>query len=206
MTAADWDERYAQTQVSGRIWTGDPNHALVGEVGGLPPGRALDVGCGEGGDALWLAGHRWQVTAFDPSRVALERARAAAAEAGASVEWLLGGLDEVAPQLPDGGFDLVSAFYPTLFLDTGPIADLTRLTSVGGTLLVVHHAHFHSRHAQEHGWDPSDLMMPEDVAAALAEHTGDWVVEVHEQRARQISGGAGAHHNDDVILRARRQR
>lgn len=203
MTAADWDARYAEARESGRIWTGEPNHALVVEVADLPPGRALDVGCGEGGDAIWLAGRGWQVTALDPSRVAVDRARDAATAEGRSVDWRVSGLDEVAPGLPDGGFELVSTFYPTLFLDTDPIADLTRLTAVGGTLLVVHHADFHPQHAKDHGWDPSELMMPDDVAAALAGRH-DWVVEVHEHRARQISGGAGAHHNDDVVVRARR--
>lgn len=81
-----WDERYRE---STRIWSGNPNTALVREVEGLTPGRALDLGCGEGADAVWLARWGWRVTATDISRVALERAAEHAAEAGVRelVDW-----------------------------------------------------------------------------------------------------------------------
>ncbi|WP_280271198.1 class I SAM-dependent methyltransferase, partial [Nocardia wallacei] len=73
MDAQFWDERYGSRDL---LFSGEPNAVLVTEVAGLPPGQALDVGCGEGGDARWLAGRGWQVTAVDISRVALERAEA----------------------------------------------------------------------------------------------------------------------------------
>ena len=72
-TAAYWDERYGTAE---RIWSGAPNAQLVAEVTDLPPGTALDAGCGEGGDAHWLAGQGWRVTALDVSEVALRRAAA----------------------------------------------------------------------------------------------------------------------------------
>jgi SAM-dependent methyltransferase len=70
-SAAFWDQRYSGT---GQVWSGEPNPALVEEVSSLPPGTALEAGCGEGADAIWLAGQGWQVTAVDFSTQALDRA------------------------------------------------------------------------------------------------------------------------------------
>jgi 2-polyprenyl-3-methyl-5-hydroxy-6-metoxy-1,4-benzoquinol methylase len=74
--AAEWDARYSEGD--GAMWSGRPNGRLVAEVGSLTPGRVLDVGCGEGADAIWLAGRGWTVTAVDVSEVAVSRAREAA--------------------------------------------------------------------------------------------------------------------------------
>ena len=71
--ATFWDERYA---TSPALWSGHVNAVVADEAGRLAPGTALDVGCGEGGDALWLAERGWQVLGVDVSRVALERAAA----------------------------------------------------------------------------------------------------------------------------------
>src|SRR5580698_6461296 len=86
--AREWDARYSEGD--GAKWSGRPNGRLVVEAAGLTPGRALDVGCGEGADAIWLALHGWTVTGIDVSEVAVGRARAAAALAGAAVEWMCG--------------------------------------------------------------------------------------------------------------------
>jgi SAM-dependent methyltransferase len=194
----DWDELYTAEE---QVWSGDPNGALVAEAGGLAPGRALDVGCGEGADAVWLALRGWDVTAVDVSRVALDRAAAAAEEAGASVRWLHAGLLDVA--VPDGGFDLVSAQYPALLRTPGADAERALLAAVapGGTLLVVHHADVDPEHARARGFDPDDYVAPADVAALLGD---GWLVEVDERRPRHVRGGRGAHHADDLVLRARR--
>jgi 2-polyprenyl-3-methyl-5-hydroxy-6-metoxy-1,4-benzoquinol methylase len=77
---AKWDKRYAERE---QLWSGQPNGALVAEVAGLTPGRVLDVGCGEGADAVWLARGGWEVTALDVSGLALERAARHARDAGA---------------------------------------------------------------------------------------------------------------------------
>jgi SAM-dependent methyltransferase len=139
-----WDARYTE---SGQMWSGDPNGALVAEVRGRSPGRALDVGCGEGADAIWLAGQGWDVTALDVSGVALRRAEAAARESGAHVVWLHS--DLLSADLPTDGFDLVSAQYPALVRTPGVEEGLALLNAVapGGTLLFVHHAHFGSQPA-----------------------------------------------------------
>lgn len=196
---AEWDARYGEAE---SIWSGEPNHALVTEASHLTPGRALDVGCGEGADAVWLARRGWEVTGLDPSGVALDRARALAERAGVEVTWVHAGLaDAGADDLPPGGFDLVTAFYAALFKDADPVAALTRLVAPGGRLLVVHHAEVDRERARSHGIDPDDLLSPDDVPPALGP---GWSVEVHERRERTISGGAGAHHHDDVVVRARR--
>jgi SAM-dependent methyltransferase len=196
--AAYWDERYKGAD---QVWSGQPNGALVTEVTGLPPGRALDVGCGEGADAVWLARHGWDVTALDVSRVALDRAALHARQAGVQVRWVHAGLAE-APLSP-GAFDLVSVQYPALRRTPANEAERGLLAAVapGGLLLVVHHADIDVDHARAQGFDPADYVQPSDVAALLDD---DWDVEVDETRPRVVDGGAGAAHRLDQVLRARR--
>ncbi|MDP9167790.1 MAG: methyltransferase domain-containing protein, partial [Actinomycetota bacterium] len=99
----EWDGRYAERE---QLWSGQPNGALVTEVEGLSPGRALDVGCGEGADAVWLARAGWDVTAVEVSGLALERAAEHASAAGVAVRWVHAELAEAG--VPPGSFDLVS--------------------------------------------------------------------------------------------------
>jgi SAM-dependent methyltransferase len=198
---AAWDARYAERS---QLWSGQPNGALVAEVAGATPGRALDVGCGEGADALWLARRGWHVTALEVSAVALERAAAHAQDAGADVSWVHAGLVEAG--LPPASFDLVSAQYPALLRTPDAAAERALLAAVapGGVLLVVHHAGMDEHHDHDAAFDPADYVWPTMIVALLDD---DWVVEVDEQRPRVVpDGGAGAHHRDDVVLRARRLR
>jgi SAM-dependent methyltransferase len=198
--AERWDQRYASSE---QIWSGQPNVALVAEVAGLAPGRALDVGCGEGADAVWLAGRGWHVTALDVSRVALERARRHARDANVEVRWVQGGLVEA--DLPADSFDLVSAQYAALPRTPGNHAERVLLAAVapGGVLLVVHHADVDREQAKAHGFDPTDYVSPADVAALL---DADWQVDVDEKRPRNVTTGGGAHHTHDLVLRAHRLR
>jgi SAM-dependent methyltransferase len=198
---AEWDGRYAGRE---RLWSGQPNGALVAGVAGLTPGRVLDVGCGEGADAVWLARGGWDVTALDVSGVALERAAGHARDAGVAIAWVHAALAEAV--LPPGSFDLVSAQYPALLRTPGAAAERALLAAVapGGVLLVVHHAGMDTQQVTGSGFDPSDYVWPPMVAALLDD---DWEVEVDEQRPRIApDGGAGAHHTDDLVLRARRLR
>lgn len=194
-----WDERY---QALDRIWSGRPNDALVAEMADAEPGTALEVGCGEGADAVWLAQRGWQVTALDPSAVALERARTAATEAGVTVAWVHGGLEDPARS---GEFDLVSAHYPAFLRTPDQDAERALLAAVapGGTLLVVHHADVDPERAKEHGYDPADFVGSPDVLAALDD---GWDVEVNEKRARNVPAGPEGQHTHDLVVRARRIR
>ncbi|MEV4941565.1 class I SAM-dependent methyltransferase [Streptomyces zaomyceticus] len=198
---AEWDDRYADRQ---QLWSGRPNGALVTEVAGLTPGRVLDVGCGEGADAVWLARGGWDVTALEVSGVALERAAGHARDAGVAVRWVHATLTDAA--LPPASFDLVSAQYPALLRTPDSAAEraLIDAVAVGGVLLLVHHAGMDTRQPDDSGFDPADYVWPSMVTDLLGD---DWVVEVDEQRARLVpDGGAGAHHADDLVLRARRLR
>ncbi len=193
-----WDRRYSDID---KLWSGEPNATLVRETRGLRPGRVLDVGCGEGADALWLADEGWAVTALDVSRVALERAAAQAELVGLTVRWLHSGLVEAA--LPPRSFDLVTAQYPALFRTDENVAEHALLDAValGGVLLVVHHPAPTEAEANAHGFTLNDYVGPSHVSALLDD---DWEIELDETRPRHVVTGAGSHHTEDVILRARR--
>lgn len=197
-----WDSRYSESE---RMWSGDPNAALVREVAGLRPGTALDLGCGEGTDTIWLAQRGWQVTGTDISAVALDRAARHAEEAGVAdaVEWRR--LD-LAVSFPDGEFDLVSAHYLHSPGDMPREEILRRAASAvapGGVLLIVGHAGIAP-------WEPPTyegvpLPTPQQVLDSLELPTGEWEVQRCEEfeRAQNDPGGRPATRTDNV-LRVRR--
>lgn len=200
MDAEYWDERYRS---SDQLFSGNPNGVLVTEVGGLPPGRALDVGCGEGADARWLAGRGWRVTAIDVSAVALERAAAAAADVAERVVWEK--TDPTATPPSPGAFDLVSAQYFPLPRqpDHAGLRGLLAAVAPGGALLFVGHDldGLTPQHREE--FRVADYYGHEDVARLLGP---DWTVQVNEVRARTTAAPAGSHHTHDTVLRALRRR
>ena len=198
--AGDWDRRYAEQ--AGGMWSGRVNGVLRAELEGAPAGRALDVGCGEGADAIWLARAGWEVTGLDVSEVAIERAAAAARAAGTSVRWVCA---DVAG-LPRGEVhDLVSVHYPALRRGPGEPAIRALLDAVapGGTLLVVGHAPLDEAFARAHGFELADHVQPADVRAALG---AGWEIEVDEDRPRVDPTPAGTPFTHDAVLRARRRR
>ena len=117
-----WDDRYRPAGGSGRLWSGQPNPQLVAQTAGLVPGEALEAGCGEGADAIWLARQGWTVTAVDVSAVALERAAGYAAAAGDEIArritWQREDLLSWAPA--EERFDLVSAQF--MYAPAGELA------------------------------------------------------------------------------------
>ncbi len=131
-----WEERYG---TSDQIWSGRPNVHLVTVVEPLTPGTALDLGCGEGGDALWLAERGWRVTAVDISATALDRLATRATVAGHPVTTER---HDLAATFPEGTFDLVSAQFlqsPVHFPRDEVLRRATRAVAPGGLLLVVAH-------------------------------------------------------------------
>jgi SAM-dependent methyltransferase len=200
-----WDERYRSRDA---LWSGNPNPQLIAEAGDLIPGHALDVGAGEGADAIWLASRGWHVIAVDLSTVALERAGAHAEQAGADIarriDWVH---EDVTSWDPGPGrYDLVSVQY--MHLPPAPrkamLGHLTAAVAPGGSLLIVGH-------------HPSDLQttvprppMPElfftgdDVAAGL--DPGQWTIITNAAPGRTATdpeGNAVTVH--DTVLRATRR-
>jgi len=202
----DWDHRYSGDQ----MWSGNPNGTLVNEIDGQTAGKALDVGAGEGGDAVWLAEQGWRVTASDISQRALERIAAEALRRGLRIEChhvdanALGAFES-------GAFDLVSAQYASIprTPDGRAVRNLLDAVSPGGTLLVVSHDLEPLRASidtQEHS-RPSDsdaYVRLDDFATALAA-SPEWVIEVHEKRPRPPGSASASHHVDDIVLRACRR-
>ena len=195
---AEWDRRYGEW---GRLFSGRANPALVAEVEGLATGRALDVGCGEGGDAIWLASRGWDVTALDVSQVALDRAATEARKSAVSVAWVRSAL--VGAPVDVGGYDLVTVHYPALLRTTARDAERALLAAVApnGLLLVVHHADVDAEESKAHGFDPEDYVDHDDVVAAL---TDGWRIEIDERRARDTPAGPASRHPHDLVLLARR--
>jgi thioredoxin reductase len=203
---ADWDHRYGGDQ----LWSGNPNGTLVNEVGVMTPGRALDVGAGEGGDAVWLAGQGWTVTANDISQRALDRVAAEAARRGCVVTCQrsdANALDAFGAQT----FDLVSAQYASIprTPDARATGNLLGAVAPGGTLLVVSHDVAPMRapiDTQQHSrmFDPDAFVHADDIARVLADDPA-WDVVAYGKRPRPPGAASSSHHVDDVVLRARRR-
>ncbi|GAB2945650.1 NAD(P)/FAD-dependent oxidoreductase [Micromonospora polyrhachis] len=202
---AGWEERY---RTRSALWSGRPNPQLVAEAAGLPSGRALDVGCGEGADAIWLAERGWQVTAVDIATTALDRAAAHAAavgeQVGKRIEWVHADLRDQPPA--EGAYDLVSAQFMQLPGEVRQklFARLAAAVSRGGTLLIVGH-HPSDLRAGAHRMHFPDMMFTaEEVAAAL--DPAGWDVLIAETRPRPTWGEQGQETVvHDAVLVARRR-
>ncbi|HEY4602755.1 MAG TPA: bifunctional NAD(P)/FAD-dependent oxidoreductase/class I SAM-dependent methyltransferase [Blastococcus sp.] len=199
-----WEERYRSAPA---VWSRDPNAQLVAEASDLAPGRALDVGCGEGADAIWLAARGWRVTAVDFSTTALERGAASAealgADVAARIEWCRADVRSWTP--PAGSFDLVSAQFMHLPTDERrPLFQrLADAVAPGGTLLLVGHdvsdlvTGAHRVHA------PDMFFTAEEVATSL--DPGTWEVLVADARPRPAKSHEGEGITvRDAVVRARR--
>ena len=195
---ASYDELYRSAPAA---WSGRANRQLVAEAAELPPGTALDAGCGEGGDALWLAERGWRVTGVDYSAAALQRAAAAAGDRGLAdrVEWVAADMDDWTP--PPRAFDLVTAHYlHARGADRSALfRRLAAAVAPGGTLLVV--GHLLDRGPGHH--HVGLYYTAQDVAAVL--EPGEWPEVVTGTRDRER--GAAARTGDpvpDTVLVARR--
>jgi SAM-dependent methyltransferase len=198
MASADahefWEQFYAERD---QVWSGRPNTVLVEEVGDLAPGTALDLGCGEGADAIWLAERGWRVTAADISQAALDRAAGHAAAAGLAdrITWER---HDFARSVPAGPFDLVSAHFLHSPVDDPRDPALPAAASTvgpGGTLLVVSH--------EALPWHPEmEFPTPTEVLESLGIDPSEWIVERLESRPRRAKRPDGD--VSDSVVRLRR--
>src|SRR6478735_448071 len=199
-----WDEKYSSRS---RMWSGEPNPQLVAEAADLPPGKALDLGCGEGADAIWLAARGWAVTALDVSAVALERAAAHARERGqdATIEWVQ---QDLATWVPDRLFDLVTAqfLHSTLMPWQQALQLAAAAVRTGGTLLIVgHHPDGLPPWGEHHDHAPEKFFTADDLARELRIEEPEWRIDVLDTRPRLVTGPEGeAASLTDAVLRATR--
>lgn len=196
--AAFWDRMYRQRHAA---WDSEPNPLLAGAIEGLAPGTALDAGCGEGSDAIWLAKRGWRVTAVDISNVALDRGRAA--DEANQVRWLQA--DLLVWQPPAEAFDLVSAhFLHVSKADRAALfGRLALAVRPGGTMLVVSHHPSDLETTIGRAPIPDLYFTADELAATLA--PGAWEFVVKGTRSRSVTDREGrAVTIQDTVLQARR--
>ncbi|MCZ7437021.1 class I SAM-dependent methyltransferase [Micromonospora sp. WMMC241] len=199
-----WDDRYGQ---SDRIWSGRVNPVLAEVAGALPPGTALDLGCGEGGDAIWLAGQGWRVTAVDISAVALERLAVEATRAGVADRITAVRRDVLAEGFPAGRYDLVSAQFfqsPLVLPREKVLPPAAEAVAPGGRLLVVEHG----APPPWSGLDADDprFASPEEIFAAIGLDPDGWETERRgESRRTATHDGHTGELVDHVVLVRRRR-
>ncbi|HJR04579.1 MAG TPA: class I SAM-dependent methyltransferase [Methylomirabilota bacterium] len=203
ITASDpsrerWNRRWAGEE---RVHASTaPSRFLVAEVAGLRPGAALDLACGAGRNAVWLAEQGWRVTAVDFSGVALRMARSLAAERRVEVEWVEA--DVLAWTPPARAYDLVCVLY----LQLPPGERRTALTRAaaavrpGGTLVVLGHDLLNLTEGWGGPTQPDVLFTPDDVIAEI----GDLRVERAERVRRTVDDPSATREAIDALVRATR--
>jgi SAM-dependent methyltransferase len=196
-----WNQRYADAEL---VWSAEANRFLVEEVADLPPGRALDLGAGEGRNAIWLAERGWRVTAVDFSHIGLQKARRLAEAHGVEVDWTEADLRSYSPAR--GAFDLVALLY--IHLPGEERRALTRraadAVAAGGTLVVIGHDRSNLHEGYGGPQDPTILFSPDDITDDLA-----GIEELRVVRAdrvmRPVMTDDGERNAIDALVRAERR-
>ena len=203
MDASAWDERYAASDL---VWGAGPNRFVSAELEGLPPGRALDVACGEGRNAIWLATHGWRAVGADFSAAAIERARRLADEAGVADRAEFVVVDVVSDPLPGGPYDVVVVAYLQLPAEQRrPVfRHAAQALAPGGTLLVVGHDTSNLTEGVGGPQDPAVLYSPDDVVEDLAGLEG-LVVAAATRVRRPVETAGGSRDAVDALVRVRRR-
>ena len=195
MNREHWDERYGTEEL---IWKAEPNRFLVEELDALAPGRALDVACGEGRNAVWLASKGWRVTGADFSRAGLAKAQRLATDRGVEVTWVEA--DVVEWQPPTASFDLVVVMYLHLPAEQRrrALAHAAAALAPGGVLLVVGHDTSNLLKGTGGPQDPAVLFGPDEIVQDLS----GLQIERAEQVKRTVVTDAGEATAIDALVRA----
>ena len=198
MDSTGWDARYAAADL---VWSAEPNQLLVAETDDLPAGRALDVGCGEGRNALWLASKGWEVVGVDFSEVGLDKARRIAERRGLAAEWVAADVTTYRPT--PGVFDLVVLAYLHLPLLSfhAVLAAATSALAPSGVLLVIGHDITNLTDGHGGPQDPAVLYGPDDVVAGLS----GLAIDKAERLRRPVATERGTVDAIDVLVRAHRR-
>jgi len=191
----DWDRKYGQAE---NLWSANPNRFLVAEVEHLPPGRALDLACGEGQNAIWLAGLGWDVVGVDFSEVAIAKASARAEREGVVADFAVADLLDYEPQ--PGAYDLVLLLY--LHLPPSErrlvLGRASAALAPGGTLLLVGHDLLNMTEGVGGPSDPAIHVTPGEVAGELP----GLEIEKAERVYRDVRGESRP--AIDALVRARK--
>ncbi|SDG04654.1 Methyltransferase domain-containing protein [Lentzea fradiae] len=183
-----------------------PNVRLIETVTALPPGEALDLGCGQGGDALWLARQGWRVTSADISAVAVEKLTTAAATHGLT-DQVTAHRHDLHDDFPTGTYDLVNAHYlhTPFTLDRAQVfRKAANSLRPGGTLLIVDHGS-----AAPWSWDQNaHFPTPREVAAEIDLDPSTWSTIRADSPTRTATGpdGSTAEVVDHVLVIRRNPR
>jgi SAM-dependent methyltransferase len=198
MKRDEWNARYAASEL---VWGVEPNRFVAAEAGDLPAGRALDLACGEGRNAIWLAQQGWQVTASDFADAAIDKGRKLAAGAGVAVDWRVD--DVVAWVPPARSFDLVLCSYLQLPADERAVVFTNAAAAVapGGTFLLVAHDSRNLTNGYGGPQEASVLYRAADVVAYLDGFTIVRACEIVREVTRPDGAVAQA---IDCLVRAER--
>ncbi len=201
MDREQWNQRYGGDDL---VWTSTPNQFLVSEVSDLPAGRAVDLACGEGRNAVWLAELGWTVAGVDFSPVGLAKADRLARSRQVGVWWIESSVE--AWTSPPDGFDLVVVFYLQLPQPERSVALTVAATAVapGGCLLVV--AHDHDNLTRGIGGPPDDAVLYSVKDVTDAAEANGLIVERAELVIRHVATESGKREAIDTLVRAVRPR
>lgn len=193
-----WDERYSTSEL---VWTDRPNEFLLRETASLAPGTALDLACGEGRNAIWLAEQGWSVVGVDFSSIGLQKANAFAAQRGVSVAFEQ---HDATTWIPDCQFGLVALFYLQLppLERRDALLNATAAVAEGGTLLVVAHDEENLEHGVGGPQAPEVLYSVEEVVA-IARDRGLEIITAERAR-RSVITPDGQREAIDTVVRAER--
>jgi SAM-dependent methyltransferase len=202
MNAQDWDRRY---DTDDYVWRAEPNQFLPDLVAGLAPGRALDLACGEGRNAVWLATQGWSVTGVDFSGVGIAKANRLAEASGVTAEWVVA--DVTVWPAPAAAFDLAIVFY--LQLPAGEraamLATAANALAPDGRLVMVAHDRTNLTEGIGGPQDATVLPTPELVVADLTAGAADVRIERAERITRAVETPDGTRNAIDCLVVATRR-